>query len=440
MKKLLSILLAFILTFSAAIPALAANELPFELKAPANVALQYLDGNDSPTTHGFSYSIDNDMLKFFEAYEASSDREAFLKPYGLSDISVTLQIDWAIDDPDDPVSGWHYNKYWEYNEHYGSFGDDEEGYYRLGEWDDADVWTDFSSAVHVMWILRGVPNDDRLNGNPDTGRPGLKDQLRPEQYTYDYENEELFIDFAEHTVYARARFVMLGLSEDADGWRLLEVSPWSETAASGRYGEKYLPVTADDLPAPVISGLYMTDRQFNDNPIVAFTLTVPDNLAELSTKVTARGGVVWVLTEARVKGDEEWTDMDNSDTEIRTGELECALLHLVSDERPTVPKNAEIELRCRYACYQPGEDDVFSEYSEVITFETDDIHQGGSPAGEENHKPDGENSEPESDRCHICGFCPQPLGLCIFIWLAIFIFIIIVAVLVIVIVKKRKKQ
>ncbi len=440
MKRLICVTLAVILIALSAVPALADEALPFELKAPVNVALEYLDGRDSPTTHGFSYSYDGEMLKFFEAFNTAEDKDAFLAPYGLYDVSLTLQVDWAIDDPDDSVSGWHCNKYWDYSEYYGIFGCDEDGNCRVSDWDVVDSWPEFGSSVGNIWMLRSVPNDIRLNGEKSTGTPGVKDQLRPEQYTYDYENEELIIDFTEHTAYARARFVLTGLRIDEDGWKLLGVSPWSKAASAGKNGDKYVTVTANDLPAPVISGLYMTDRQFNDNPIVAFTLTVPDNLAELSTKVTARGGVVWVLTEARVKGDEDWTDMGNSDTEIRTGELECALLHLVSDERPTVPKNAEIELRCRYACYQPGEDDVFSEYSEVITFETDDIHQGGSPVSEEQHEPDAESGKPSGSSCPICHFCPQPLGLCIFIWLAILVLLILVIVIITVISKKKKKN
>ena len=45
-----------------------------------------------------------------------------------------------------------------------------------------------------------------------------------------------------------------------------------------------------------------------------------------------------------------------------------------------------------------------------------------------------------ASECPICHFCPQPLGLCIFIWLAILLLVIIIIVVVIVIVVKKSKK
>ena len=45
----------------------------------------------------------------------------------------------------------------------------------------------------------------------------------------------------------------------------------------------------------------------------------------------------------------------------------------------------------------------------------------------------------EKDVCSLCHFCPQPLGLCIFLWLLILIVIAVVVFLVIRKVKKNRK-
>ena len=48
--------------------------------------------------------------------------------------------------------------------------------------------------------------------------------------------------------------------------------------------------------------------------------------------------------------------------------------------------------------------------------------------------PDG-----RKDKCPICGFCPQPLGLCIFIWLLIIILAIVIIAVIIAVSRKKKK-
>ena len=183
----------------------------------------------------------------------------------------------------------------------------------------------------------------------------------------------------------------------------------------------------------------MTDKTFNDNPVVAFTLTVPEKLQEQSTIAAAFNGGIRIFTECRVKGDTTWTEMGNTDFEIKSGEMECALLHLVNDERPNIPKDTVIELRCRYCISQDECDDFYSPYSKIISFGTDDINAGNSDPVDPADR--GENPDPaKKDKCWLCGFCPQPLGLCIFIWLLIILVVIIIVVVIIVASKKKKKK
>jgi hypothetical protein len=441
MKKILSVLLALVLLMSLPVSALtspAPASLPFELTAPGNVSATWLEGGDSPTTIALAYSLNNEMTAFFRAREEASVNgklEEFMKPYGIGDIGITTQVDWAVDDVDDPVSGWHYTEYWDANDLY-SLGYDDEGRCRVGEWDGVDLWVgNWTETVNNHWVLRGV-NEDSVNGNPEEGRPGLKDQMHPDQYSWN--GEDLRIDFAQHTVYLRMRFLVTTSKETEDGLKnTYYYSDWSNVAAVGKDAEKFEPLKPGDIAAPVIADLHMTDKEFNGNPVVAFTLTVPDELMAGAARVAANGGVIWIQTYCRVKGDAEWTEMQNTDHDIKAGEMECPLLHLVNGERPSISKDTEIELRCRYYISQPGQDDFCSDYSQIIAFGTNDINQGGGTAAPETVPAATDPAVPPSgSSCPICHFCPQPLGLCIFIWLLI---IIIVAV-VLILVKKGKKK
>ena len=193
----------------------------------------------------------------------------------------------------------------------------------------------------------------------------------------------------------------------------------------------------------------MTDEEFNGNPVVAYTLTVPDDLMQKSVEAEANHGYIVIETYARVKGDSEWTNISNSDWEIKPGEMKAALLSLMSEEHPKIDANTPIELRVRYRCSQSEVDDVYSEYSQTLVFETTEISNPTQPVPSETQpevtKPVEETTtvapEPEKDdKCPLCHFCPQPLGLCIFIWLLIILIIAVVVYVVIRVTKKNKKQ
>ncbi len=440
MKRIFALLMAVLILLavpSGSLSARAAGEdsLPFELVAPAYLTAELL-GSDSPTSTKLTYSLSNEMTTFFKNKEnahLNGTIDEFMKKAGCDDIWVVIQIDWALDDVNDSVSGWHYTKYWDGDVYHG-LGKDSEGNARWSEWDVVDTGlNNATETVQDIWVTRGVPNDDRFNGNPETHTPGVKDQLRPEQYTYNKETEELRIDYAKHTMYFRARFVVT-VRRDGDPDKYY-FSDWSNITSVGKDAEEFKPLTKADLDAPVITGLRMTDKEFNDNPIVAFTLTVPDKLMENATRVEASGGTIVIEVEARVKGDKEFTQLQG-DWIIKAGEMESALFNLANETRPHVEKDTVIELRCRYRYDHPKyfDGEICSDWSKIISFGTDDINQGGSSVTDGTAP---EQTDSGKETCPICHFCPQPLGICIFIWLLI---IIVVVIVVIIVLKKNRKD
>jgi hypothetical protein len=440
------VVVALVLVMSAtfiAVAPVAANanaELPFTLTAPSNVVLTKENIGDSDTTLGMAYSMSNEMNAFFCAYHDSGDGAAYLNSLGITaydEINIGVQIDWALDDVNDEVSGWHHNAYWDAAP-LGTFGQDEDGKFHYSEWDVPHVWIYATQTVNDIWLYRFMNMDEWLGGE---NRVGVKDQLRPSQYTYrDNDGDpEIRINWAEHTMYSRVRFVITTYNSE-NNITEYTFSDWSSVVAWGKDAEKMEPLKPEDISAPVITGLRMTDEIFNDNPVVAFTLTVPEDVMEAATRATAKNDTLRIEVEARRKGTTEWKDLHVA-SDITTGEHKADLVYLV-EEGQTFPAGTEIEMRARYLCMQSGQDDFYSAYSKIIGFGSDEIKDTSTPVVDDKGNNEGEagavGSITDTHKCKICHICPEPLGLCIFIWIVIIVVVLGVAAAVCFILKKKK--
>ena len=233
-----------------------------------------------------------------------------------------------------------------------------------------------------------------------------------------------------------------------DGNDRYVTSDWSDVAAIGKDAVKAEPLKQGDIAAPVISDLKYTDEDFNGFPVIAFKLDVDDKLAAQAAQVSGTQGGISLEVEARVAGTEEWISLQG-DWIIKAGDMTAALQALAEKEQ-SVKKDTPIELRARYRCSQAGvEEDIFSDYSQIITFGSQDMEVTTQKV-EESSIPDDESKaettttkkektkdKEKDDKCSLCGFCPQPLGLCIFIWIAI---IVVIVIIIVVIVLKKKKN
>ena len=284
-------------------------ELPFTLTAPSNVVLTKENIGDSPTTLGMAYSMSNEINAFFVAYHDSGDESAYLASRGITaydQIYLGIQIDWALDDVNDAVSGWHHNAFWDAAP-LGTLGTDEDGKQQFSEWDVVDCGLYDTQIVNDIWLYRGMAAG-LWNGSENW--VGVKEQLRPSQYTYtEHDGDfEVRIDWTEHTMYSRVRFVVTTYNSETNETEHT-FSDWSAVAAYGKDAEKVEPLKPGDVVAPTITGLRMTEEKFNDNPVVAFTLTVPETVAEQKARVAAANGTFRVEVEARIKGTTEWKDL-----------------------------------------------------------------------------------------------------------------------------------
>ena len=437
----LCLILAISISFAISMPIKAgAISLPFTLSKPTNVTMTKADG-DSPTTMGYSYSMSNNINAFFTAYDEAEDKGVFLQSRGITaydEIFLGVQIDWALDDKNDAISGWHHNSYWDNEGPDGNLGTNEEFKQCYSEWDVVNLDIDATKTVNEHWLYRGM-NEYLWNGNENY--VGVKEQLNPNQYSVNDRDGDITItiDWTKHTIYSKVRFVVTTYNNE-NNERKYYFSDWSDETCYGKDAVKIEPVKKEDIPAPVITGLRMTDEQFNDNPVVAFTLTVPDVVAQKSAQVAAVNGTFRVEVDARVKGTTEWKSL-NLAGEVKTGELKAALIYLAKPGE-TISKGTEIELRAYYYCYQPDVEDFNSNYSKVIGFGTDDISVIPDTPGQsgQSETDNPQTEETNKGKCKICHFCPQPLGLCIFIWIAIIVAVVAVIVVAVIFIKKKKNN
>ena len=236
MKKFLSVV-ACAASLAAGLSTTAAAEvdykgykLPFEVKAPLSVSLGWVEG-DSDTTLQLAFSTDNELNQWLNYYAENTTHDAAVeklhKEYQIDELFVNAQVDWAIDDP---VNGWHYTPYWDGETWKGDdgttqvaeFGMDKNYQYRIGSWDLVSEGVSDKETVTDSWILRGIwvydpettpdytPEMNAVWLGTET-TPGLKDQLKEDQYTLVPTGDEpgeykLLIDYTQHTAYVRVRY------------------------------------------------------------------------------------------------------------------------------------------------------------------------------------------------------------------------------------------
>ena len=89
-----------------------------------------------------------------------------------------------------------------------------------------------------------------------------------------------------------------------------------------------------------------------------------------------------------------------------------------------------------------GNPDIdFSQFGVTSGEEINNGNSSSNPGENGTNNPyDDGNPSGVGSNCPICHFCPQPLGLCIFIWLLIILVVIIIVVVIIAASKKKKKK
>ena len=442
MKRALSFLtsalmLASVPCFSAAAQNNDDTGLPFELSAPENVSILYMNGDDSDNTCEIHYSQNNSMSewssKVADPDTFDSTRET-LAELGDDDLGITAQIDWSIDSEDD----WHYNEDWE------TEGYDADYHQHLGEW--AFISCAYSNETAMSeWIFRGMGNIDDPEDRTWYGRhedsddfDGWKDVLKEDQYEVVKGDGESHakIDFTKHTIYTRVRWLVT--CRPLDGEDMHIASDWSEVAAVGKDAEAAEALKPGDIQPPVISDLKYTDEDFNGFPVISFKLDISDEFSAQIAQAAGTQGVIWLEVEARLQGKEDWVGLQGDFT-LKSGEMKIALQALAEAEGE-IAKDTPIELRARYYCSQADQEDFYSDYSETLTFgsvdmaveKEEEISEAEESAESEAPASSTESSEKETEE--------EESSFPWWIIILIIILLIIIIVIIILVLKKKKEE
>ena len=422
MKRILSVLLCALLLLSLfSVTAFAAEEndiSKFELPSPkAPNYFVYTDGNASEGHHDdLRMIMVADPEVALLAAEYDRDSEAFYKKYGLYSFNLVMQYDVSLDGED----SWQHNEEWDTE------------YYNDGHVNGYPVQSLRSELIEdfeFFWLTYYEGPDS------DTFVP-YKPAILTEKFTGDgYEQDIYSFDVENHSLYIRCRYYMEWETFDAEkneiGEKQSKFSDWSESAVFGKNTTQIIPDEPTTYEAPVISDLKIVPPGENEqNSHLEYVQTTPESVWMTGVYYIMKedGQFDGLETQVSIDGG-EWIEFSTADS---WGDwcLWNGSRGAYNDDVP-IEENTNVKLRIRFTgTHGP------SEWSNVL-----ELNGGGTQEnpGETNKAPEEKPPVDEKDKCSLCGFCPVPLGLCIFIWIAIVVVVILVIVIIIVTLTKKKK-
>ena len=154
----------------------------------------------------------------------------------------------------------------------------------------------------------------------------------------------------------------------------------------------------------------------------------------ITTEMESAQAFVGVFKPGAGHSIHEVADSDYKHVKVGSGQIS---LHV-----PNIDGQFELRLYNAYSFSDLAEDNLVMSIPITLSGATASTEQGDTQDIPDNtSKPTDEptTDEPDKDKCSLCGFCPVPLGLCIFIWIAIVVVVILVIVIIIVTLTKKKK-
>ena len=423
MKRILGVLLSLLLLLSLfSVTAFAAEEndiSKFELPAPkAPNYFVYTDGDASEGHHDdLRMIMVADPEVALLAAEYDRDSEAFYKKYGLYSFNLVMQYDVSLDGED----SWQHNEEWDTE------------YYNDGHVNGYPVQSLRSELIEdfeFFWLTYYEGPDS------DTFVP-YKPAILTEKFTGDgYEQDIYSFDVENHSLYIRCRYYMewepLVKNDDGEGpgEKQSKFSDWSESAVFGKNSTQIIPDEPTTYAAPIISDMKIVLSEGDENSHIEYAQTTPESvwMTGVYYLMKEEGQFDGLETQVSIDGG-EWIEFSTADS---WGDwcLWNGSRGAYNDDVP-IEENTNVKLRIRFTgTHGP------SEWSNVL-----ELNGGGTQEnpGETNKAPEEKPPVDEKDKCSLCGFCPVPLGLCIFIWIAIVVVVILVIVIIIVIATKKKK-
>ena len=421
MKRILSAFLSvFLLLSFFSVTAFAAEENDIgEFELPAPQAPNYFVYTDGDASEGHHDDLRMIMVADPEvallAAEYDRDSEAFYKKYGLWSFEIVMQYDVSLDGEND----WQYTSEWDSQYYVGSYG---EGFQSVS------LRSELMEDFEFFWLTY------HEGQGSDTFKP-----YQPAILTEKFDGNDVYsFDIENHSLYIRCRYYMewepLVQYEEGigPGEKQSKFSDWSESAVFGKNTTQIVPEEPTTYEAPVISDLKIVPPgEDEQNSRLEYVQTTPESVwmtgvyymmkedgqfDGLETQVSIDGGEWVEFSTADAGGD--WCLWNGSRTAINFD--------------VPINENSNVKLRVRFTgTHGP------SEWSNVLELNGGGTQEIPDTTGKPTDEPT--TDEPNEEKCSLCGFCPVPLGLCIFIWIAIAIAVILIIVIIVAAVTKKKK-
>ncbi len=419
-KRLLNLLTLLLLSVSLLISdALAADEKPdisaAELPKPSAPLYLMYEAADRTATEGDDalYVIRQTDMNVLElSAEFESDSEAFYKKYGLYNFTLIMQYDSSLDNTD----SWNYTSEWDTE--YSAPGAEEcAGIFWIG--------SDMMDKETVFDLYGCDPYSDKYSKMADA-------IIQRDVSAGDNTFNNFYFDHENHSLYIRVRYYMEWQTYDGEtiGETQSKYSEWSDAAVFGKDSNSITACAPTEYEAPVISELkYIHPGEGQSIGCLTYIQSTPEQVwnAGIYYKMTEDGNFDGLETQISIDGG-EWQEYNTvnawGDWCLWNGE------RMACYEVPRIEESDNIKLRIRFlGTHGP------SQWSNVL-----ELNGGGTQIVTEDTTsvPLADPTHSEKDKCSLCGFCPTPLGLCIFIWLAIILILILVIILIMIIVKPKK--
>ena len=411
MKRLFSIMLSVLLLL-ALFPAMAvgaeAHDISkFELPVPqAPNYFVFTDGNEKEGHHDdLRMIMVADPEVALLAAECDRDSDAFYQKYGLYSFEITMQYDVSLDGEEN----WQHNEEWDTNWYTAGYA---EGYPYVSL--RGEMMEDFE----FFWLTY---YEGEGSGTFVPYQSAITTYVKHHE---DWEENIYSFDVENHSLYIRCRYYMEWETFDAAnneiGTKQSKFSDWSESAVFGKNSTQIVPDAPTTYEAPVISDMKIVLSEGDENSHIEYVQTTPESvwMTEVYYQMKDDGQFDGLETQVSIDGG-DWIEFDTADS----GGDWC----LYNGNRGAynfdvpVEENSNVKLRIRFlGTHGP------SEWSNVL-----EVNGGGTQeltGNERNAGGEPVTEDPEGDKCSLCGFCPAPLGLCIFIWIAIAVVIILIIV------------
>ncbi len=211
-------------------------------------------------------------------------------------------------------------------------------------------------------------------------------------------------------------------------------SDWSDETSIGKDGTQE-EATLPTLESPTLSDFSLVTNE-NGSVGVKYYIDIHDTAYKANRYHFIHDNYYdsYVLEAQIKKGNGEWTDVNTSNASWlingyrtcgETGDLDIRI-------------GDDVWMRVRIVCGSFDEEP--SPWSNIIGTKAldgvDDTTNPGTISGDPT-----DSGTTEKAKCKVCGICPiQPLGICLFIWIAIILVIVLVIVIVVVVANKKKDK